>query len=175
VQAALTGHLVFSTLHTNDAPGALIRLNNMGVEPFLITSAVIGVVGQRLLRKVCGGCAEPEDPDPGLIYTLGITDDQVRRATFKRGRGCPKCGGRGYKGRAAAYEVMRMSDRMRDAVLTNAGGATLKEIAKADGMYTMREAGVRKALEGDTTLEEVARVLMSEEGGDGAVQLQQAA
>jgi type IV pilus assembly protein PilB len=175
VQAALTGHLVFSTLHTNDAPGALIRLNNMGVEPFLITSAVIGVVGQRLLRKVCGGCAEPEDPDPGLIYSLGITDDQVRRATFKRGRGCPKCGGRGYKGRAAAYEVMRMSDRMRDAVLTNAGGATLKEIAKADGMYTMREAGVRKALEGDTTLEEVARVLMSEEGGDGAVQMQQAA
>ena len=79
VQAALTGHLVFSTLHTNDAPGALIRLNNMGVEPFLITSAVIGVVGQRLLRKICGGCAEPEEPDPGLLYSLGITEDQVAR------------------------------------------------------------------------------------------------
>jgi type IV pilus assembly protein PilB len=175
VQAALTGHLVFSTLHTNDAPGALIRLNNMGVEPFLITSAVIGVVGQRLLRKICVACAEPVDPDPGLLYTLGITPEQAQRGNFRQGRGCPKCGGRGYKGRAAAYEVMRMSDRMRDAVLTNAGGATLKEIAKQDGMTTMRESGVRKVLEGDTTLEEVARVLMSEEGGDGVVGLQQAA
>jgi len=175
VQAALTGHLVFSTLHTNDAPGALVRLNNMGVEPFLITSAVVGVVGQRLLRKVCVSCAEPVDADPGLLYTLGITPEMAAGATFRKGKGCPKCGGRGYKGRAAAYEVMRMTDRMREAVLSNAGGATLKDIAKADGMVTMRESGVRKVLEGDTTLEEVARVLMSEECGDGAVQMKEAA
>ncbi len=175
VQAALTGHLVFSTLHTNDAPGALVRLQNMGIEPFLITSAVLGVVGQRLLRKICVGCAEPAVPEPGLLYSLGITPEQAAKGNFRTGRGCPKCGGRGFKGRAAAYEVMRMTDRMREALLRNAGGAALKEIAIADGMTTMREAGIRKVLEGDTTLDEVARVLMSEEVGDGAVGMQKAA
>src|SRR2546423_2773336 len=109
VQAALTGHLVFSTLHTNDAPGALVRLQNMGVEGFLITSAVVGVVGQRLLRKICSGCSEEAEPEPGLLYSLGISAEEARKGNFRVGRGCPKCSGRGYKGRAAAYEVMRIS------------------------------------------------------------------
>jgi type IV pilus assembly protein PilB len=175
VQAALTGHLVFSTLHTNDAPGALVRLQNMGVEGFLITSAVIGVVGQRLLRKICAACAEPEEPNPALLRALGINDIQAAQGNFRRGRGCPKCGGRGYRGRAAAYEVMKVSDQLRDAVLRNVGGMPLKEIAIADGMSTMRESGIRKVLEGETTIDEVARVLMSEEAGDGPVGLAQAA
>ncbi len=166
VQAALTGHLVFSTLHTNDAPGALVRLQNMGVEPFLITSAVIGIVGQRLVRKVCFACAEPDSPDPALIYSLGITDEQIANATFRRGRGCPKCAGRGYRGRGAAYEVLKITDKLRDLVLTNAGGAALKTQAIADGMITMRESGIQKVLKGETTLDEVCRVLMSEESGD---------
>jgi len=166
VQAALTGHLVFSTLHTNDAPGALVRLQNMGIEGFLITSSVIGVIGQRLMRKVCVHCAEPVKPNPALLHTLGISEAQAARGTFRQGRGCLKCSGRGYRGRTAAYEVMGMSEKLREAVLRNTGGSTLKEIAIAEGMMTMRQAGIRKALEGETTLEEVCRVLLSEEDGD---------
>jgi type IV pilus assembly protein PilB len=166
VQAALTGHLVFSTLHTNDAPGAVIRLQNMGIEGFLITSSLLGVIGQRLMRKVCTHCAQPETPDEAMLRSLGIDPALARNGNFRRGRGCPKCSGRGYRGRTAAYEVMRMTDRMREAVLRNQGGSALKEIAIADGMMTMREAGVRKALEGETTLDEVCRVLLTDERGD---------
>ncbi|MCC6727971.1 MAG: type II/IV secretion system protein [Chthonomonadales bacterium] len=169
VQAALTGHLVFSTLHTNDAPGAIVRLQNMGVEAFLIVSALIGVIGQRLLRKVCVGCAEPCDPDPALLRSLGVGPERLGNATFQRGRGCPRCGGRGYKGRTAAFEVMRISDRLRQAVLSNAGGAVLKDIAQQDGMASMRESGIRKALEGSTTLDEVCRVLLSEEDAEAVI------
>jgi type II secretory ATPase GspE/PulE/Tfp pilus assembly ATPase PilB-like protein len=168
VQAALTGHLVFSTLHTNDAPGALVRLKNMGVEGFLITSAVLGVVGQRLVRKVCPACAEKDTPDPALLRTLGLTREQIAGARFRKGRGCPKCGGRGYKGRAAAYEVMKMTDPLREAVLRNASGSVLKEIAVQEGMSTMRESGIRKALEGESTVEEVVRLLLTEEMSDSA-------
>jgi type IV pilus assembly protein PilB len=175
IQAALTGHLVFSTLHTNDAPGALVRLQNMGIEGFLTTSAVIGVIGQRLLRKICPQCSERDSPDPVLIRALGVSDDVIRRGNFRRGKGCSKCNGRGYRGRAAAYEVMRMSEAIRNAVLTNAGGSVLKELARTDGMITMRESGVRKVLEGETTIDEVYRVLMSEEVGDQPLEFDQAA
>ncbi len=175
VQAALTGHLVFSTLHTNDAPGAVIRLQNMGVEGFLITSSLLGVIGQRLLRKVCVYCAEPDVPDEGMLRTLGIDLALARTGQFRRGRGCPKCSGRGYRGRSAAYEVMRMTERMRTAVLQNQGGAVLKDTAISDGMITMRESGVRKALNGETTLDEVCRVLLSDEHGDTETALPAAA
>ncbi|HSV73000.1 MAG TPA: ATPase, T2SS/T4P/T4SS family [Chthonomonadales bacterium] len=169
VQAALTGHLVFSTLHTNDAPGAVVRLQNMGVEPFLIVSALIGVVGQRLLRRNCVSCAEADTPNPALLRSLGISPEMAETAQYKRGLGCPKCSGRGYRGRSAAYEVMRVSDRLREAVLRNVGGSALKEIAMADGMTTMRESGIRKVLQGETTPEEVCRVLLSEEFGEGGL------
>jgi len=175
VQAALTGHLVFSTLHTNDAPGALVRLQNMGVEPFLITSAVLGAAGQRLLRKICSNCSEPDSPDPALLRALGFREDQIAHGQFRRGRGCPKCAGRGYRGRTAAYEVMRMSDGLRDGVLRNAGGTFLKEQAVRDGMVTMREAGIRKVVEGETTVEEICRVLMTEETGEAPIALPTAA
>ncbi len=166
IQAALTGHLVLSTLHTNDAPGALVRLQNMGVEPFLITSAVIGVVGQRLLRKNCVHCLEDDIPDPALLRSMGITQEQIQHASFLKGHGCPKCAGRGYKGRTAAYEVMKLSERIREGVLKNIGGSALKEIAISEGMITMRQSGIRKVLEGETRLEEVCRVLLSEEERD---------
>lgn len=175
VEAALTGHLVFSTLHTNDAPGALVRLRNMGVESFLITSAVIGIVGQRLLRKNCIGCAEQDTPDPLLLRALGITSEQAQQATFLRGRGCIKCGGRGYRGRSAAYEVLRVSDKMREAVLQNVGGEHLKDIAIKEGMITMRESGIRKVLTGETTLDEVCRVLLTEESDKAQMEEMQAA
>ena len=175
VQAALTGHLVFSTLHTNDAPGALVRLQNMEVEPFLIASAVLGVIGQRLLRKICPVCAEPDVPELGMIRALGITEAQIARATFRRGKGCNKCNGRGFRGRAAAFEVMKMSDDLREALLAGKSGNIVKEIAINEGMITMREAGVRKVLDGETTIDEVFRVLMSDESGDEPEQLDIAA
>src|SRR5687767_6163179 len=126
VEAALTGHLVFTTIHTNDAPGAMTRLHNMGVEPFLITSAIIGAVGQRLLRKICAHCSAPDQPDLDLLRAFGVSDAQIQIANFRRGKGCPKCNGRGYRGRSAAYEVMKVSDNLREAVLRTAGGAELK-------------------------------------------------
>jgi len=166
VQAALTGHLVLSTIHTNDAPGALVRLHNMGTEPFLITSAVLGAVGQRLLRKICAHCSEPTVPDPAFLRALGISKATASAANLRQGRGCHACGGHGYRGRTAVYEIMLLSDRLREATLRGAGGTALKEIAMAEGMMTMRESGLRKALAGETTLEEVHRVLFVEEGGE---------
>jgi type IV pilus assembly protein PilB len=163
VQSALTGHLVFSTLHTNDAAGALVRLENMGVKRFLIASAVSGVMGQRLLRKICAGCAEPDSPDPSLVAALGLTKEELARATFQRGAGCPQCSGRGLRGRIAVYELMMMSPRLRDGLRRNLDGAALKQIALDDGMVTMRRSGIEKALAGETTLAEVARVLIDED------------
>src|SRR5205823_9940703 len=132
-------------------------------------------VGQRLLRKVCPQCSERDHPEQSLIRALGVPEEVIRRANFRRGRGCQKCNGRGYRGRAAAYEVMRMSEPIRNAVLSNAGGSVLKQLARADGMMTMREAGVRKVLEGETTIDEVYRVLMSEEAGDQEIEFGKAA
>ena len=166
VEAALTGHLVFTTIHTNDAPGAMTRLHNMGVEPFLITSAIIGAVGQRLLRKICTHCAQADKPDLDLLRAFGVSDAQIQIANFRRGKGCPKCNGRGYRGRSAAYEVMKVSDPLREAVLRTAGGAELKNICRQDGMMTMREAGLLKVLAGETTLDEVCRSLLTEEDSD---------
>lgn len=114
-------------------------------------------------------------PNPGLLRTLGITPEVASIGQFRRGRGCPKCSGRGYRGRAAAFEVMRLTDRLREAILRNVGGIALRDIAMADGMTTMRESGIRKVLEGDTTPEEVCRVLLNEDAGEQAPSLQVAA
>jgi type IV pilus assembly protein PilB len=175
VQAALTGHLVFSTLHTNDAPGALVRLQNMEVESFLLTSSIVGVVGQRLLRKNCVSCSESVTPDPGLLMSLGVDYRILTKADFRRGKGCSACSGRGYMGRIAVYEVMPMSDGLREGVLRQMGTPQLKEIAVSDGMMTMREAGLHRALDGETTLEEVSRVLMGQEATDTTLKLALAA
>jgi len=164
IQAALTGHLVLSTLHTNDAPGALIRLQNMGVEPFLISSAVIAVVGQRLLRTICPSCKETEPALDAMLDVFGIKRHPGDPpAVMASGAGCSKCGGRGMRGRTAVYEIMQMSDKLREMTLKRESGSALRATAVSEGMLTMRDAGLRKALEGVTTLEEVTRMLFTDD------------
>ncbi len=163
VQAALTGHLVLSTLHTNDAPGALVRLQNMGVEPFLISSALIGVIGQRLIRTICPHCKEMEEAPSVVGEAFGLKVREGDSFVLATGRGCPKCGGRGMKGRTGVYEIMPMSDSLRKMVLQNAAGPQLREQAIAEGMVTMRDAALRKMLLGHTTADEVTRVLFSDD------------
>jgi type IV pilus assembly protein PilB len=159
IQAALTGHLVLSTLHTNDAPGALVRLQNMGVEPFLISSAVLGIVGQRLVRTVCPSCRELVPAELADQAALALDDG----AMVARGAGCGRCGNRGMKGRTAVYEIMSMSDTLRDMVLKRAAGSELKEQALAEGMQSMKTSGRQKVLDHITNPEEVLRVLYTED------------
>lgn len=163
IQAALTGHLVLSTLHTNDAPGALVRLQNMGIEPFLISSAVVGVMGQRLMRTLCSHCRETYLPDPGEAFVAGIpvTDGVVPR--LARASGCRRCNGRGTRGRSAAMEIMPMSDPLRNLVLDGASGAALYQQAVSEGMSTMRESAIRKALDLQIPASEIVRVFAQED------------
>lgn len=163
VQAALTGHMVFSTLHTNDALGAFTRLIDMGIEPFLVVSSVRAVVAQRLIRLVCRGCVEPETPSPEAERT--ITDLATRfpgllrgAAKWSRGAGCKACQGTGYKGRMAIYEMAGVTADLHDAILTRAPTQDLARIAARHGYRTLREDGLIKAWRGDTSLEEVLRV-----------------
>lgn len=164
VQAALTGHLVLSTLHTNSAAGALTRLQNMGIEPFLISSALIGVIGQRLLRTICQNCKEPTPANKLLLQQLKIdVPPGSEEYMLGKGAGCEKCGNRGMKGRTAVYEIMQMSDRLREMVLEGASGDQLQAHAEKEGMMTMRMSGVEKVKSGTTTPEEVMRVLFAED------------
>jgi type IV pilus assembly protein PilB len=163
VQAALTGHLVLSTLHTNDAPGAVTRLQNMGVEPFLISSAVIGVLAQRLLRTVCPHCKETRVASPAMIEAFGLPMINGQAPIIATGRGCAKCGNRGMRGRTAVYEIMPITESIRDLILKRAPSSIIRGQAIAEGMVTMRDAAVHKVMDGMTTPEEVARVLYAEE------------
>lgn len=163
VQAALTGHLVLSTLHTNDAPSALVRLLNMGIEPYLLSTTIIGTVAQRLVRTICAHCKETRPASLATIEALGIPMRDSQPPILAVGRGCPRCGGRGMKGRTAVFEVMPMTDALRDLVLKRSGGPILRGQAIAEGMTTMHESAVRKVLDGITTPDEVARVLYAEE------------
>jgi len=158
-EAALTGHLVLSTLHTNDAPGAMTRLVDMGIEPFLIASSVIGVLAQRLVRVVCPKCKEQYTPPRDAIGRLGIEVDGDARVTFYRGRGCDYCRGTGYKGRVGVYELMIVNDRIRDLVLQKASAHVIREAAIEGGMKTLKDDAVAKILLGQTTLEECLRVI----------------
>lgn len=159
MEAALTGHLVLSTLHTNDAPGAITRLVDMGIEPFLIASAVIGVIAQRLLRTICPKCKEPYNPPPDAIKRLGMQLKPGEQLTFYRGRGCQNCRGIGYKGRIGIYELMPVSDRLRDLILARASSYAIKECAIEQGMKTLRDDAMEKILLGSTSLEESLRVI----------------
>ncbi|WP_438013482.1 type IV-A pilus assembly ATPase PilB [Sorangium sp. So ce315] len=162
VKAALTGHLVLSTLHTNDAPSTISRLLNMGVEPFLITASVNLVLAQRLARKICPDCRVPLHVDPKVLLDFGFTEQQVARAELVRGAGCKTCNGSGYKGRVALYEVMRFTDALKEMVLQGASTAELKAAAIKGGMLTLRMSGIEKVLAGVTTTEEVGRVTMGD-------------
>ncbi|MCH2109389.1 MAG: type IV-A pilus assembly ATPase PilB, partial [Polyangiaceae bacterium] len=162
VKAALTGHMVLSTLHTNDAPATISRLLNMGVEPFLITASVNLVVAQRLARRICGECKVDAEVEAETLRELGCTEEQISSAQPKKGAGCSVCNDTGYKGRVALYEVMRFNDDLKEQVLQGASTAELKLAAIKSGMATLRMAGITKVLEGVTTPEEVARVTMAD-------------
>ncbi len=156
VKAALTGHQVLSTLHTNDAAGAITRLDDMGIEPFLISSSVLLTCAQRLVRRICTNCREEYRPEPELLERMGL--DPQADTIFFRGGGCDRCKGRGYLGRAAILEVLPVSESIRRLIIKRASAAVLKNQAVTEGMKTLRQAGIDKAYEGITTLEEVWRL-----------------
>ena len=157
VQAALTGHLVLSTVHTNDAPGTISRLIDMGIEPFLISSAIVLILAQRLIRKVCIECKEPIKVHPQLLIDLGIPPDEVKSFQVYKGKGCPLCNNTGYKGRVGLYEVMPMKEEVKELVLSRASTSEIKKEAIRLGMKTLRQSGIAKIKEGLTTIEEVLR------------------
>jgi type IV pilus assembly protein PilB len=159
IEAALTGHLVLATLHTNDAPGAITRLLDMGVENFLIASAVAGVLAQRLLRLICPKCKESYAPPRDAVKRLGMNIEDGTEVTFFRGRGCDFCKGTGYKGRIGIYELMPITDKIRDLVLANSSSYAIKEAAVEGGMKTLRDDAMQKILLGLTTVEESLRVM----------------
>ncbi len=162
VKAALTGHLVLSTLHTNDAPATIFRLLNMGVEPFLITASVNLVLAQRLARKICVDCKQPFTIEPKALKDIGMTDEQISKGKLMKGVGCRTCNNTGYKGRVALYEVMRFTDTLKEMVLGGSSAAELKMAAIKGGMLTLRMSGITKVLDGVTTTEEILRVTMSD-------------
>jgi type IV pilus assembly protein PilB len=158
VKAALTGHLVLSTLHTNDAPSTITRLLNMGVEPFLVTASVNLVEAQRLIRKICVGCKEPIPTPKEELRNLGAKDEEIETAACFKGVGCNVCGGSGYKGRIAVYETMTFIDPLKELVLQGASGAEMKAEAIRHGMRTLRMSGVTKICTGTSTVDEVGRI-----------------
>src|SRR5438874_2601843 len=155
VKAALTGHQVLSTLHTNDAAGAITRLDDMGIEPFLISSSILMTCAQRLVRRICANCREEFQPEPEVFARLGIEQGET---VFYRGSGCDRCKGRGYLGRLAIIEALTVSEAIRRLIMKRASAAVIKNQAVTEGMKTLRMTGIDKALEGQTTLEEVLRV-----------------
>lgn len=161
VQAALTGHLVLSTLHTNDAPSAFTRLVEMGVEPFLVSSSILGVLAQRLVRKICAKCKEKKPPSPALLKTLGLENKADSEVLFFRGRGCNLCNNSGYKGRVGIYELLKISPQIQELVLRKASADMIREVAKEQGLKTLRDAAIEKLIAGVTTPEEVLRVTQS--------------
>jgi len=157
VKAALTGHLVLSTLHTNDAPSTINRLMNMGIEPFLVATSVNAICAQRLVRRICSGCAEEVETPPQTLISVGFSPEEVKSLKIKRGRGCDRCNRTGYKGRLGLYEVLMFSDEIRDMILSGSTSIELKRKAVEEGMLTLRMSGLQKIREGATTLEEVLR------------------
>ncbi|MDR2560179.1 MAG: type IV-A pilus assembly ATPase PilB [Holophagales bacterium] len=160
IKASLTGHLVFSTLHTNDAPSTISRLMNMGIEPFLVATSVNIICAQRLVRRICPKCKAPDPfkPPPVSLLRIGFTESEVSKGiNAMKGKGCNACNGRGYKGRVGLYEALEVSEVIRDMILTGASAIELREQGIRDGMITLRRSGCRKVLDGVTTIEEVIR------------------
>jgi type IV pilus assembly protein PilB len=162
VKAALTGHLVLSTLHTNDAPSTVSRLLNMGIEPFLVTASVNLVVAQRLARRICQDCKIPAEKHPEALLKMGMTDEQIRNGKIMKGKGCGTCNNTGYKGRVALYEVMPFTDPLKELVLQGASAAEIKAEMIRGGTLSLRLAGIAKILEGVTTPEEVLRTTVED-------------
>ena len=157
IKAALTGHLVLSTLHTNDAPSTVNRLMNMGIEPFLVASSLNLICAQRLVRRICKHCVEPNPTPPQALVQAGFTPDDSKNVVPQRGRGCDKCNNTGYKGRVGLYEVMEVTDELRELILVGASALELRKKAVEEGMLTLRQSGLRKVKDGVTTVDEVVR------------------
>ncbi len=163
IQAALTGHLVFSTLHTNDAPSAVTRLIDIGVKPFLVASSIQAVMAQRLVRVLCSNCKEPYEPDDKELLAARLRQEDLEGVTFYRGRGCPQCFQNGYRGRIGIFELMEMNNTLREMAFRKETYTRLRAQARRSGMLTLEEDGVRKAIAGITTLDEVIRITQREE------------
>jgi type IV pilus assembly protein PilB len=157
VKASLTGHLVLSTLHTNDAPSTISRLMNMGIEPFLVASSVNLICAQRLVRRVCTGCKQDHPHAAQALVDAGFTPDEAQKVVPKKGSGCERCNNTGYKGRVGLYEVMEVTDELRELILVGASALELRRKAVDEGMITLRRSGLHKVMDGVTTIEEVAR------------------
>jgi len=158
IQSALTGHLVFSTLHTNDAASAITRLTDMGIEPFLVTSSVIGILAQRLVRVICNNCKQEYTPDEESLLSVGITPEMADGKRIYRGTGCPACLNTGYKGRIGVFELMHLDDTIKNLILKTSDSNAIKRRAVEQGMITLRHDGAQKVFDGITTIEEVFRV-----------------
>ncbi|HEY5649482.1 MAG TPA: ATPase, T2SS/T4P/T4SS family, partial [Nitrospiria bacterium] len=157
VKAALTGHLVLSTLHTNDAPSTINRLLNMGIEPFLVASSVILILAQRLVRRICGECKEEDSTvTPEALIAAGMSEEDAKSTQNYKGSGCTNCSNTGYRGRVALYEVMPVKEEIRELILQGATADEIKKRAMEVGMQTLRMSGLKKIKAGETTLEEVA-------------------
>ena len=157
IQASLTGHLVFTSLHTNDSTGAITRLVDMGVEPFLISASLELVVAQRLVRRICSKCIEPYEPSEDELMLLGLSAHEVGDKKFYKGHGCPECNNTGYKGRRAIYETLRLNDTLREMINQRAPGVVLRQKAIELGMRTLREEGLQAIFDGETSVEEVLK------------------
>ena len=164
VQASLTGHLVLSTLHTNDAPSAITRLMDMGVEPFLIASSIIGILAQRLARRICPNCKEPYKPPAEALHRVGFNVDDRENVVFYRGRGCEQCRHTGYRGRSGIFEMMLVTEEVADLTVKRAPLSEIRAAALAGGMKTLKTDGFQKVMEGSTTVEEVMRVIFTAGG-----------
>ncbi|HEX3552430.1 MAG TPA: type IV-A pilus assembly ATPase PilB [Thermoanaerobaculia bacterium] len=157
IKAAMTGHLVLSTLHTNDAPSSISRLMNMGIEPFLVATSVHMIVAQRLVRRICAFCKEPLDVPPAALVQAGFSEHESRTLKLFKGRGCERCSNTGYKGRVGLYEVLEVEDEMKEMILSGASAFELRQKAVQNGMMTLRGSGLQKIRDGMTTLDEVVR------------------
>jgi type IV pilus assembly protein PilB len=164
VQASLTGHLVLSTLHTNDAPSSILRLLDLGIENFLLTATIEGIVAQRLVRTICSKCREKYEPREEELMELGLLPEDIGGRTLFRGKGCDNCHGSGYKGRLAIFEIMALNDIMRDLIMKKASTNILRDHARKFGMRTLRESGLLAIYDGLTTIDEVVRETIAEEG-----------
>ena len=163
VQSALTGHLVFSTLHTNDAPTAITRMRDMGVPAFLITATVEAILAQRLVRRICSECRTEFDPSDDLLMELQLPLETAREYSFYYGKGCARCNNSGYKGRVGLYELLHVTDEIRDMVETEASADDIRNVARSQGMTTLREAGLKLIFDGVTTIDEVVRETVMED------------
>ncbi|TPW11189.1 MAG: type IV pilus assembly protein PilB, partial [bacterium] len=163
VRAAMTGHMVFSTIHANDAPSTAVRLTTLGAEPFQSASALTLVVAQRLLRRNCQECLEPYTPSPEILSAMRLAPERIQAMKFQRGKGCAVCRDRGYLGRVAIVEPLRMTPRVRNLVSEGRPADEIRKVGIEEGLLTLREAGLRKVAIGTTTVEEVLRVCLADD------------